>query len=65
MITEINKAMQKCFKNGVTVYPVKVLGGWVIEYDVNGIPKQFDKVIQLKEINKSVTKTYLHLANKL
>ena len=57
--------MQKCFKNGVTVYPIKVSGGWVIEYDVNGKSKQFDKVIPPKEINESVIKTYLHLANKL
>ena len=66
MITEINLAMQKCFKNKVIVYPVKCKGGWKIEYQIgNKKPKSFDKTISVKEINKSVSKTYLHFANKL
>lgn len=66
MIDEINKAMSRCFKNRVKVYPVKVSGGWKIEFSVGDKkPKRYDKIIKQADINEAVTKTYINLSNKL
>ena len=64
-ITEINLAMQKCHKNKVFVYPVRVLGKWYIERLVNGKPYRYRKEIDKDKQSLSMELTYIDLANKL
>lgn len=63
--SDINQALQICYRNNVKVYPVNVNWKWYIEADINGKKKRFSKAVQPKEVNESVTKTYIHYANQL
>ena len=62
---DINLAMQKCHKNHVEIYPIFKDYKWYIESRINGRVKRFEKPVQTKEVNESVSKTYLHFADKL
>lgn len=64
-IDEINLAMQKCHKNKVFVYPVRVLGKWYIERLVNGKPYRYRKEIDKGKQSISMALAYIDLANKL
>jgi hypothetical protein len=62
---EISDAMKICFKNGIKIYPINTITGWIIEYTINGKPYKFDKVLNdNKEKNIAVAKSYIYLAEK-
>lgn len=63
----INKAMSICFRNKIKVYPVlsKKTKLFRIAVSVFGKEKVIRKDITQKEINNSMTKTYIYYAKKL
>jgi len=64
-ITDVNLAMQKCHKNKVYVYPIRVLGKWYIERTVNGRVYRYQKEIDKSEQSRAMELTYINIANKL
>ena len=62
---EISNAMALCFKNKIKVYPVKTVVGWKIQVVINNKKTTYDKVLlNKKDINVAIYKSYLYLANK-
>ena len=64
-ITDINLAIQKCHKNKVFVYPIRIHGKWYIERTVNGRHYRYEKEISKDKKSESMEKTYIAIANKL
>lgn len=65
---DINKAMQKCFLNGIVIYPEycdlsKKFKIHLKEKDKK--PFVYGKEITQNEINEALEKTYIYNANKL
>ena len=62
---EISNAMSICFKNKIKVYPIKTVVGWKIQVVINNKKTTYDKVLlNKKEINVAIYKSYLYLAEK-
>ena len=62
---EINKAMLRCFKNNIKVYPIKTALGWKIQYTMLNKKNTFNKILgNKKEINDAIMKSYSYLAEK-
>lgn len=65
---DINKAMSKCFKNGVIVYPVynQSLKCFNIQRKLKeNKPYTYEKPLKQNEVNNALIKVYIHLAKKL
>lgn len=60
-----NFAMQKCFKHGVTVYPILSGSRFKIQRNVNGKLFTYPKEITTKQVDNAMKQTYINLASKL
>lgn len=63
-MNDINLILQKCFKNGIKVYPESDKYKWYIHYEIVGKKHKFDKEVKPKDINNAIAKTYEYLYKK-